>query len=315
MPPPGFTSVLNTVTALSKTDVWAVGVVDNQGLALHFDGTSWSVVSTPTDTKELWGVDAVSSQDVWAVGWGGGNGALAIHWDGTVWSEVPTSDPGPYGGLLYDVAALAPDDVWAVGQANGPSEGESSTLTEHWNGTAWSIVPSPSPFSGSHFLRMSADSPSDVWAVGLAEVDRWDGSAWNLVASVPDSWKRFFLDIAAFAPGDVWVTGYSLYPQTQPAFTHWNGTAWEITKGPSIPEWGQMFGIGGPSTDRLWAVGKQSAGTLMERWNGTSWRVVQTPTPPAELNDVVVDSDGVGWAVGSTTGWGGDAFAEHTCGV
>jgi len=162
---------------------------------------------------------------------------------------------------------------------------------------------------------VSADSPSDVWALGLAEVDRWDGSAWTLEFSVPQSWNKFFLDVAAFGPDDVWVTGYRLFPQTQPAFAHWDGTAWKVTIAQPVPRWGEMFGIGGPSSDRLWAVGQQSTGVLMERWNGTSWQVVPAPSPPgntAMMWDVTVDSDGVGWAVG-TTGGREYPLIEHTC--
>jgi len=42
------------------------------------------------------------------------------------------------GSFLDRVAGDSANDVWAVGQGNG--EG----LVEHWNGQAWSIVPSPS---------------------------------------------------------------------------------------------------------------------------------------------------------------------------
>ncbi|HYS44322.1 MAG TPA: hypothetical protein VEM32_10130, partial [Geobacteraceae bacterium] len=40
------------------------------------------------------------------------------------------------------VAALAPDDVWAVGSRQ-PSFAEFQPLIEHWDGTAWSVVPGP----------------------------------------------------------------------------------------------------------------------------------------------------------------------------
>jgi hypothetical protein len=102
-------------------------------------------------------------------------------------------------------------------------------------------------------------------------------------------------------------------PQTQPAFAHWDGTAWAVTVGPPIPGWGQMYGIGGPSSDRLWAVGGGQDGVLMERWNGTSWQVVQVSAGqwPAMLLDVVVDSGGVGWAVGTTNN--GKPLVVHTC--
>jgi S-layer homology domain len=58
------------------------------------------------------------------------------------------------------VTALSPSDIWAVG-ANG------QTLTEHWNGSSWSVVSSPSPGSSYNYLNgVTAISSSDVWAVG-----------------------------------------------------------------------------------------------------------------------------------------------------
>jgi hypothetical protein len=43
------------------------------------------------------------------------------------------------------------------------------TLILHWNGTAWSKVPSPSPGPKGNFLTsVSAVSPTDAWAVGYS---------------------------------------------------------------------------------------------------------------------------------------------------
>src|SRR5262249_18386668 len=153
----------------------------------------------------LFGVAGTAPDDVWAVGYGSPDGVGVIHWDGTTWASVPTPSPGPYGGGLFGVTAIASDDVWAVGFAyTAPGEeNKSVTMTEHWDGTAWTIVPSPSAFDNSSLRAVSADSSSDVWALGLAEVDRWNGSTWTLAFSVPPSWNKFFLDIAAFGPNDV----------------------------------------------------------------------------------------------------------------
>jgi hypothetical protein len=277
LPPNTKFTDMESVAALSKTDVWAVGQVGVRAVALHFDGTSWSQVSTPRGMGSLFGVAGVSSDDVWAVGAGPPDGVGVIHWDGAAWTSVPTPRPGPYGGEFFDVAVIASDDVWAAGfEYTAPAEEDKSiTLTEHWDGTAWTIVPSPSLFPNSKFFDASADATSDVWAMGLGEIDRWDGRAWRVVTSAPpNSWTRFFLDVAAFGPKDVWVGGYSVAGDTQPAFIHWNGTGWKFSPSPTIHLWGQIFGVGGPSSDRLWAVGTDVDGLLMERWDGVSWQQV-----------------------------------------
>src|SRR5690349_14028338 len=62
-----------------------------------------------------------------------------------VWNIVPSPNPlGTVYNPLNGVATVAENDVWAVGEAQLPNSA-SQTLTQHWSGTAWSIVPSPNP--------------------------------------------------------------------------------------------------------------------------------------------------------------------------
>ena len=65
---------LSAVSAVSPTDIWAVGFQGSGPATLteNFNGTSWSVVAAPNPAgstfDELNGVSAVSSNAVWAVG-------------------------------------------------------------------------------------------------------------------------------------------------------------------------------------------------------------------------------------------------------
>jgi hypothetical protein len=63
------------------------------------------------------------------------------------------------------VAARGAKDIWAVGVVSG-SPGP-KTLTEHWNGTKWSIVasPNPGPF-GSFLAGVTAPFGGPTVAVG-----------------------------------------------------------------------------------------------------------------------------------------------------
>jgi hypothetical protein len=146
-----FTGVdgLRSISADAGNDVWAAS---QQGIVLHFDGTSWTRIDTQTQVT-LGSVTALSPTDVWAVGSvieayddnGDVSSARAAieHWDGSQWQEVPSLDPRPGGqGIsgLSGVAAISPTDIWAVGLP-----GSGNTLTEHWDGTSWSIIPSPDP--------------------------------------------------------------------------------------------------------------------------------------------------------------------------
>src|SRR5206468_9107024 len=85
------------------------------------------------------------------------------------WEVVSSPNVGTSDNQLRGVAAVSANDVWAVGDySNGT--GHQQTLVEHWNGTAWSVVPSPNVGTGHNVLNgVAAVSANDVWAVGTYE--------------------------------------------------------------------------------------------------------------------------------------------------
>ena len=81
---------------------------------------------------------------------------------------TPAAASGGRLASLYDVADLSPANAWAVGQGK-----DARPLAEHWDGTAWSVVPVPVPavpsgtsFANATLSRISAVSATDIWAVG-----------------------------------------------------------------------------------------------------------------------------------------------------
>jgi hypothetical protein len=67
------------------------------------------------------------------------------------------------------VAAASTSDAWAVGTRRADQGSAFRTLAEHWNGTAWTTVPSPSPGTGDDWLYGAAAVPGGgFWAVGTA---------------------------------------------------------------------------------------------------------------------------------------------------
>src|SRR5437773_9507602 len=96
---------LHGVSALAEDDVWAVGVSYNTERTLgstlieHWNGSRWSVVSSPNPSSfvnKLNAVAAVSSTDVSAVGTAPtpANTVLILHWNGVAWSVVPNPTTG-----------------------------------------------------------------------------------------------------------------------------------------------------------------------------------------------------------------------------
>jgi hypothetical protein len=165
---------LSAVSADSANDVWAVGPAGNTGPPiLHFDGTTWSRVATPTGVRS---VTALSPTNVWAVGTvqtlfnhRPHTRAAIEHWDGRSWSIVSSPNPTPSPGLdslLDGIAAISANDIWAVGTLHTSQFGQ-ATLTEHWDGTSWTIISSPDPGTFSNALNaVTALSDGTVTAVG-----------------------------------------------------------------------------------------------------------------------------------------------------
>ncbi len=173
------TNDLYSVTAVSANNVWAVGrYIKNssgfdQTLIEQWNGTRWSVIASPnlSDFDDLYGVTAVSASDVWTVGYytsaGFGGKTLIEQWNGSSWSAVSSPNVGPSANYLYSAAAISVSNVVAVGDYFKSSIAADQTLTEHWNGTKWSVVDSPNASSTTNDLfGVAAVSTSDVWAVG-----------------------------------------------------------------------------------------------------------------------------------------------------
>ena len=289
--PPEFKSV----TALASDDVWAVGLRWEgspsypRTLIEHWDGSAWTVVTSPngsTTGSQLLGVDAVSANDIWAVGSSSTLGppyenTLIEHWDGASWSIIPS--PNPSGGnfnKLTGVAVVAANDIWAVGSYSG-STGHSQTLIEHWDGSTWSIVPSPNvgPY-GNYLSSVSAHSANDVWAVGATNnstqslILHWDGISWSVVPSpnIAD-WMNQLQSVTTVAADDVWAVGVAYFTwyisdgdeitSSQTIIQHWNGTAWSIVPSPNPGDGNNyygtitnaLYGVAAVSASDVWAVG------------------------------------------------------------
>jgi hypothetical protein len=134
------------------------------------------VITSPdvgTTENKLLAVSAVSTGDVWAAGYYDNSFAdphqtLTEHWNGSAWQVVTSPNMGPFPSTLDGVAAVSSSDVWAVGYYSTVSSPyHYQTLTEHWNGMAWSVVSSPNAADDTNYLFGIAQvSHGDVWAVG-----------------------------------------------------------------------------------------------------------------------------------------------------
>jgi hypothetical protein len=148
------TADMRGVSVLSPTDVWSVGSdfdFNTQHFTTviqHFDGKKWSLVPSPQFSigSQLFGVKAISANDVFAVGETHSDSQkplpLVEHFDGTMWSVVPT--PRLKDGRtvsLRGIAAISHSDVWVTG--DGPATRPPTIM--HFDGQRFKNVPFPMP--------------------------------------------------------------------------------------------------------------------------------------------------------------------------
>ncbi len=88
------------------------------------------------------------------------------HWNGSKWSVVPSQNPETESNYLQGVAVVTANNIWAVGYAYDFNTNP-TTLIEHWNGSKWSVVPSPNRQPPADSLSAVAIlSAHDIWAIG-----------------------------------------------------------------------------------------------------------------------------------------------------
>jgi hypothetical protein len=334
-PNPGTFPTLLAVGASSTSDAWTAGYYANStnsayfSLAEHWNGSAWAVVPTPNpfgSENILNAVADLSPANAWAVGYSVDNSnyynpvyhPLAEHWNGTGWSAVPAAtDSNGLADVLSGVAAASATDVWAVGNHFDATIGGYDGLIEHWNGSRWGIVPSPT--STYNLSSVAVISASDVWAAGENSTggqpvfEHWDGKTWTALSGPPISAAYVSVSgITAVSTSDVWAVGSTRGTARgapyQTLSEHWNGTAWSIVPSPN-PVTGNDVFIQAAAISRgdVWAVGYDYGSTggaspLVANWDGTKWHVVSTPVPSGtqynELAAVAALSTGTVWAVG-----------------
>jgi hypothetical protein len=235
------------------------------------------------------------------------------------WTGLQPPSPGTGGNELLGVAVLSACDAWAVGDDNG-SGGGRQTLTEHWNGSSWTVLPSPDPgVVDSVLTSVGPVSAANVWAVGYTAngadgetlILHWNGTSWTQVPSPsPGTFNRLY-SVRAVSASDVWAVGFfSSGAGDKTLILHWNGTKWTQVPSPDPAGTGgdnDLFSVAATSPSDAWAVGEVFTGsqiaTLIMRWNGRRWATVASPNPgrSTELFGVAATSSSNAWAVGDAT--------------
>ncbi|MDQ3930629.1 MAG: hypothetical protein M3328_15970, partial [Chloroflexota bacterium] len=339
-PEPGFPDSpyvpdLFAVDATRPGDIWAVGNYyiardpsAYRSLMLRYNDPCTTPANTPTATTTsnsscqgewqqvtspnaglsgganvLLGVDARTTDDVWAVGYYsdtlGTEQPLVERWNGVQWLTVPS--PSVNRGRLYSVTAVSATDAWAVGSYRTAEDVE-RYLIMRWNGITWNTVQGPDLGSNPSNLRsVTAVSANDIWAVGYYLAPgtysgsslalHWNGSQWSQVATPASTAydNQMLVSVSALASNDVWAAGTRTDgPTPKPLVLHWNGSAWQTSEVGDPSKYNTfdstLTGIVAIAPNDVWAVGYQfSSGpyayvALLLHWNGSQWTLPEKPS-------------------------------------
>ncbi len=264
-------------------------------LAAEWNGTSWTVQSTPslTTTAGFTAVSCTSPKSCEA--WGGGNAGnpgpeVAEHWNGTSWElqTVPSN-----AAAVTSVSCASATFCEAVAQG----------AAYKWNGSQWKVQALPSSVSSAGLNGVSCASPRYCETVGVANVSGnyvgvaavWAGSGWT-AQTTPNPAGVTYVDLNAVscasassceAAGEDQVVVTSNVPKA--LAEAWNGTGWALQHAAAPPGAAEngLSDVSCVSASFCVAVGahQDSAGgegSLAEIWNGTSWLIAATPNIAAQ---------------------------------
>ena len=292
-------------------------------LAERWNGTSWRVQATPNPGRSVGtGLAAVSCSAVTACTAAGSYDttshlarATAAAWGGRSWHRQAT--PSPAGASissgLIGLSCASARACTAAGFSTDRT-GNSTALTERWDGTRWRIQRSPLPAGAvsATLNGVSCSAPRTCTAVGqyftagqreLALAGRWSGGQWRLQAfpRPPATAQGSELSgVSCPAAGTCFATGWYFTKSGTAAFTAaWNGIRWQVHPAPGPAHTGHLMGVSCSAPRACVAVGDH--GTVV--WNGTSWRYVAVAAPAGSealaLNGVSCTSASACAAVGS----------------
>ena len=251
-----------------------------------------------------------------SIGWNAGSAEAAPTWSVTASPDVASSD------VLYGVSCLSSTPTCtAVGYSTTGSTVQ--TLVERWNGSSWSIIPSPNPDTIlSSLLGVSCTSTTFCMAVGFSGCcgshitlsELWNGSTWTVVPiPSPTGLDDILQSVSCTSSTNCIAVGEDstnggITSSDQPLAESWNGSKWSLTGPVPSGSGTSLYGVSCIAPSNCQAVGFLSTGTSSEKtliveWNGASWSLVSTPNPAnpfSSLSGVSCASSDFCEAVGSS---------------
>lgn len=256
--------ILDGVSCVSASFCVAVGqswyrpTHEYRALTESYNNGTWAVVPAPRGFEsELNGVSCTGTDKCIAVGNTRRSDTapdrpLIESFNGSTWSDVAAPSVKRVSGYLLGVSCAAPRFCVAVGYARSAADAE-YTLIETYNGSSWSLTPSPSPFGSRPVAALRGVScPSSTFCMAVGNWQDKAGQQQVLVEKMS-------------GPGahPLWTVS----PEPVPPSRYEGVTSGNMQLGVSCPT--EEFCM-----STLAYVGSR---TIVEQFNGDKWAIKPAP--------------------------------------
>lgn len=284
VPGPATVHSLGGISCVTTSFCMAVGTQQLGGagsdwapLVIEWDGLSWAVVPSPSTSEtfnSLLGVSCVSATACVAVGTSAQDNTvqpLTEVWNGAVWtlaSDVVSGANASFNAVSCTKASFC----IAVGQSYDPVAHTHQSRFEKWDGSQWTILPSPDQSSADQIV-VGVSCVSRTWCIAagnnvdaghVATTYKWDGTAWSLqylLGSGPVDAAFYNVDcltrFRCVAVGSISDSSRRKHaPPLPPLIASWNGRNWQITGKNYEPQLAaSLFGVSCSSVTDCSTVG------------------------------------------------------------
>jgi hypothetical protein len=231
----------------------------------------------------------------------------------STWTVSAAGVPNNPDSHLVSVSCADANDCMAVGDYQAPQV-PAQTLTELWDGTTWTILPSPNPTSTSNvWLRsVSCATPTHCVAVGWDEgpgpntsfIESWNGSTWSIVPNPNPGGYNYLYAVSCITANNCTAVGSTIGDSPlgpnywQPLIETWDGSQWTVSVSPTLLNTDTFLeSVSCTSDGACGAVGYSgippsgdpccSNQTFAEVLSGGTWTITPTPNPSGNQQNIL----------------------------
>jgi hypothetical protein len=240
--PSMFDADLTGISCPSRNSCMAVGSKSGGPLAVHWDGSSWTIVPVPLPQggtgAYLRGVRCLTRSSCTGVGGyltaQDHTQTLVERWNGKKWSVVPSPDPTDQpNASLSAVGCPEASTCFAVGNSWPQFQAPQNGFIERWDGIAWTVQEQALPNTLAAVSCAAVTSCVAVGGLYQSFIERWDGLAWSPDTPPNLTGSNQLRGVSCPLNGSCVAVGFKSCCDSARVFAlHWKGGQWVVRRPP-----------------------------------------------------------------------------------